>query len=91
MDNKKIAFIFLIIGFLILYIDQYYRYNIKEQKEKIIYKYIPRTPIEEMEEPVFASDIFETMFSQPDPWILGLNDLDTRQKNKINKYFISAV
>lgn len=91
MDNKKIAFIFLIIGFLILYIDQHYRYNYKEQKEKIIYKYIPRTPIEEMEEPVFASDIFETMFSLPDPWILGLNDLDTREKNKINKYFISAV
>lgn len=62
MDNKKIAFIFLIIGFLILYIDQHYRYNYKEQKEKIIYKYIPRTPIEEMEEPVFASIYLKLCF-----------------------------
>ena len=85
------AFIFLIIGFIILYIDQYYRYQYKKPKEKIIYKYIPRTPLEELEEPVFASDIFETMFSQPDPWILGMNDLNTREKNRINQYFISAV
>jgi hypothetical protein len=44
-----------------------------------------------MDEPVFPSDIFETMFSQPDPWILTLNDLDTRKREDINKYFISAV
>jgi len=91
MEIKTISFILLIIGFIILYIDQYYRYNYRKPKERIIYKYIPRTPREELDEPVFASDIFETMFSQPDPWILSLNDLDTREKNKINQYFISAV
>jgi hypothetical protein len=91
MEIIYIAFIFIIIGFIILYIDQYYRYQYKKPKEKIIYKYIPRTPIEELEEPVFPSDIFETMFSQPDPWILELNDLDTRQRNKINQYYISAI
>ena len=92
MKIETFGIIIIIIGFIILYIDQYYRYKYKSlPKEKYIYKYIPRTPQEELDQPVFPSDIFETMFSQPDPWILTLNDLDTRQKGQLNKYFISAV
>lgn len=56
---------------------------------KTIYKYIPRTFEEEQNEPVYASDIFITMFSQPSPWIKSLNDMDFRKREAINKYFVS--
>ena len=92
MNNSITGIIIILIGFLILYIDQYYRYESREKpKEKIIYKYIPKSPQEELDEPVFVTDIFSTMFSQPDPWILDLNNLDTRKNDNINKYFISSV
>jgi hypothetical protein len=92
MQYQTIGIICLIIGFLIIYIDQYYRYKYNLLPKEIIeYRYLPRSPKEEMDEPVFPSDIFSTMFSQPDPWILTLNDLDTRKREDINKFFISAV
>ncbi len=92
MKYKTIGIICLIIGFIVIYSDQYYRYKYSLlPQEKIEYRYLPRTPQELLNEPVFPSDIFSTMFSQPDPWILTLNDLDTRKREKINKYFISAV
>lgn len=49
--------------------------NPKFAKEKIIYRYIPRTLIEEQEEPVFVSEIFSTMFKQSSTWLKGSNDL----------------
>jgi hypothetical protein len=91
-SNILVGIVLIIIGFIIIYIDQYYRYEIEKQPtEKIVYKYLPRSPQEELDQPVFPTDIFSTMFSQPDPWILDLNDLDMRQKNNQNKYFISAI
>lgn len=92
MKTHIIGIVCIIIGFIILYVDQYYRYKYNLLPQQIVeYRYLPRNFKEEMDEPVFPSDIFETMFSLPDPWILTLNDLDTRNKNNINKYFISAV
>ena len=34
-----------------------------------IYKYIPRTPEEEANNPVDIEDLFKTMFSEPSPWV----------------------
>lgn len=58
-------------------------------KEKIIYRYIPRTFEEEQNEPVYVSDIFNSMFTQQSPWVRSVNDFDTRKMEMINKYFIS--
>lgn len=58
-------------------------------QQQIIYKYIPRTHEEEMDEPVYPSDIFATMFSQPSPWIKGINEIDERKLQEINKYYVS--
>lgn len=60
-------------------------------KPQIIYRYVPRTFEEEQNEPVLISDIFKTMFTQQSPWIGNMNDLDTRKKEAINKYFISQI
>jgi hypothetical protein len=92
MLYQLIGLICIIIGFLLIYINQYYRYKFdKLPEERIEYRYLPRTAREQLDDPIFPSDIFETMFSQPDPWILSLNDLDTRRRENLNKYFISAV
>ncbi len=92
MLYQLIGLICIIIGFLLIYINQYYRYKFdKLPEERIEYRYLPRTAREQLDDPIFPSDIFETMFSQPDPWILSMNDLDTRRRENLNKYFISAL
>jgi hypothetical protein len=58
-------------------------------KQEIIYRYIPRTFEEEQNSPVLPSEIFKTLFSQQSPWIGSINELDTRNMEAINKYFIS--
>ena len=58
---------------------------------QIIYRYIPRTLDEEMDDPAYASDVFRVMFTQPSPWINNVdNDMD-RKKEAVNKYFISQI
>lgn len=58
---------------------------------QVVYRYIPRTLEEEMDDPVYISDIFNTMFTQPSPWINNVdNDMD-RKKESVNKYFISQI
>jgi len=63
----------------------------EKSKERIIYRYIPRTLEEEELDPAYPSEIFATMFTQPSTWIGGINDLDTRKREAINKYFVSQI
>ncbi len=63
----------------------------EKSREKIIYRYIPRTLAEEQEEPAMVSEIFATMFTQPSTWVGEVNDLDTRKKELINQYFVSQI
>jgi hypothetical protein len=56
-----------------------------------VYKYIPRTFEEEQNEPVYVSDIFSDMFSQPSPWMVSIGNIDQRKQEEINKYFISQI
>jgi hypothetical protein len=60
-------------------------------KQQIIYRYIPRSFDEEQEEPVYVTDIFKNMFTQPSTWIGETTDLDTRKREQINKFFISQM
>jgi hypothetical protein len=89
--NIIIIIIFLTIGFIFLYIDQQKKFESSSKEEKIIYRYVPRSPQEEISEQIFPSDIFETMFSQPTPWLVSVNDLDARKSEEINKYFVSQI
>jgi len=94
MINKHtiIIFLLLITGFIFLYIDLYKKLMKRcEPQEKIIYRYVPRTPYDELHQELFPSDIFETMFAQPSPWINAVNDLDAKQSKLVNKYFISQI
>jgi len=62
-----------------------------EKQPKVIYKYIPRTFEEEQLDPIFASEVYETMFSQPSPWVLSIREYDQRKQEKINNYFVSQL
>lgn len=58
-------------------------------RQKIIYRYVPRTFDEEQQDPAYPSDIFKAMFTQPSAWNNGVNDFEKRRNLSINKYFIS--
>jgi hypothetical protein len=59
--------------------------------KKTVYKYIPRTLKEEEESPIYVSEIFRTMFTQPSVWIDSINENQERKTDTINKYYISQM
>lgn len=61
----------------------------RQCNEKIVYRYIPKTFAEEQEEPVYVSEIFNKMFTQPSPWVTSINEIDYEQLRKVNDYFVS--
>jgi len=92
-NNKYIIILGLFtLGFVFLYIDLYQRMLARTKPQRqIVYRYLPDTRPDELGDNIFPSDVFATMFSQPSPWIHSVNDIDTRQKDKINQYFISQI
>lgn len=58
---------------------------------KIIYKYIPRTLADSEKEPVFVSQIFKTMFTQPSVWIDSIYNDSQRVNEPLDKYYISQM
>jgi len=89
---RAIILIIIFIGILFVTIETVrIQAGLIEQKPKIEYKYIPRTFEEEQMQPVFVSEIFETMFSQPSPWILSVREYDQRKQEKINAYFVNQL
>ena len=58
-------------------------------KEKIIYRYIPRTLQEEQKEPIPPSEIFKNMFMEPSTWAKSINTYDRRKTEELNRYFVS--
>ncbi len=87
---KGFFIITLIIGIILLVI--YYILNQEEGfKQNIVYKYIPRTLKEDEESPIFVSEIFKTMFTQPSVWIDSINIDQDRMKEKIDKFYISQM
>jgi hypothetical protein len=74
----------LLIGIFLIVIDRY-------SQPKIIYKYIPRTLEEESNQPVYVTDIFKSMFSEPGTWNYGLVDYDNRDGEPANAYNISQM
>ena len=80
------------IGIIFIVIDVVkVQEGLVDKEPKIIYRYIPKSFEEEQMEPVFASEIFETMFSQPSPWLLSIREYDQRKQENINKYYINQL
>jgi hypothetical protein len=70
----------------------YYILNQEEgYRQNIVYKYIPRTLEEDEMSPIYVSEIFKTMFTQPSIWIDSINKDQNRMKEKIDKFYISQM
>ena len=90
MDILRGFFLIMLIIGIILIIVYYFSSNIIGNCEpQIIYKYIPRTLEEEETQPIYVSEIFKTMFTQPSVWINSIQDDYFRKQEDIHKYFIS--
>ena len=92
MGSFNLIIAFIVLGFGLIYYDQHLRLKSQSQpKTKVIYRYMPRSPQDELALPVFPSDIFETMFTQPTPWIASQNYLNKKRTEQLNKNFISQI
>lgn len=54
---------------------------------KIEYRYIPRTFDQEQNEPVKISQLFNSMFVEPTPWVRDLGIKPSQ--SDLNRYFVS--
>jgi len=91
MISKNVLIFIIFISILCITIGLTLNINsyLQQPRETIIYRYIPRTFQQEQDEPVYVSDIFESMFTQDSPWVRSINSIDNRRQEAINKYFIS--
>uniref|UniRef100_A0A6C0J501 Uncharacterized protein n=1 Tax=viral metagenome TaxID=1070528 RepID=A0A6C0J501_9ZZZZ len=55
---------------------------------KIEYRYIPRTFEQEQDNPVKVSELYNTMFTQPTPWIKGITESKSKNTDP-NRYYIT--
>ena len=81
----------LMIGIILLVVYFIVKQETDTCDKKTIYKYIPRTLREEEESPIYVSEIFKTMFTQPSVWIDSINENEERKTDTINKYYISQM
>jgi hypothetical protein len=84
--------IIFIIGIILITISLTKAHNPPEPP-KTIYTYVPRTFIEDQENPIPLDDIFYSMFNSPDPYVLSV-DVERRKRDigeNINKYYVSAI
>lgn len=92
MIFKAIIILLIMFGLTFIITDvARIKAGLVEKKPEIIYRYIPRTFDEEQEDPVYVSEIFDTMFSQPSPWLVSVREYDQRKQENINQYFINQV
>jgi len=82
--------IIFIIGLILLVVYFLTKTELSNKcNQKVIYKYLPRTLEQEESEPIFVSQIFGPMFTQPSVWIDSIYEDDKRKTDSLNKYFIS--
>ncbi len=88
LNNKIMMILIIFLGILSIAVA-IARTTAGTPERQIIYRYIPRSFNEEQNEPVYASDIFGSMFTQTSPWVRSSGSFDSRKMEAINKYFIS--
>lgn len=84
--------IIFIIGIILMIISLTKAYN--DCKPPVtIYRYVPRTFVEDQDNPVPLDDIFYFMFNNPTPWVSSV-DIERKKKDiqqNINQFYISQV
>ena len=85
--NNYLLFAF-ILGFLFIIIELV-KESVKNKDTQIIYRYIPRTFNDNFDDPIPVSTVFKKMFTNPSPWVSGLNSYDEKKQEQVNKYFVT--
>jgi hypothetical protein len=86
---KGFFLIILMLGIIMLVVYFFIKSELDKSNTKIVYKYIPRTLEEEEKDPIYVSQIFKSMFTQPTVWIDSVNENDYRKTENLNKFFLS--
>lgn len=84
--------IIFIVGLLAIIVNLVKTYN-PCPEQKVIYKYMPRTFVEEQENPIPLDDIFYSMFNSPTPWVASV-DVERRKNDigeNLNKYYVTQI
>ena len=85
----KLVFVFGFVLLVVAISRAYYKCD----GPVVSYRYIPRTFVEEQENPVPLDDIFYEMFNNPTPWVASV-DVE-RKKNDIgenlNRYYVNQI
>lgn len=67
---REIVILIIFVGLLFIATDMIrIKAGLIEKKPDIVYRFVPRTFEEEQLYPVYPSEIFETLFSQPSPLV----------------------
>ena len=90
-DISKIALLSVVfLGILLLVISIIK--NTKDPPETVVeYVHVPVTTDGEQAFNAYPSDIFESMFSKREPWVISNENFDRDKQAKINKYFVSQI
>lgn len=84
--------VLFIIGLFLVIISLVKSYN-PCPPPRIIYRYVPRTFIEEQENPIPLDDIFYSLFNDKTPWIASV-DVERRKTDigeNLNRYYVSQI
>lgn len=68
---KLLVIVLFVIG-ITLVLNGFYRNTMHCSPERIVYRYLPRSPSEESLNEVKVSDIFQPMFRDADPGVYGM-------------------
>ena len=79
---KVLGLLLILVGIMMIYLKLSEIENKKRQK--IEYRFIPRTFVMEQNNLPLPTDVFNKMFQDPSVW-MGYTDLDSKYKKKLNK------
>ena len=89
---RELIILIIFAGLLFIAVDLVrVKAGLVEKTPDIVYRFVPRTFEEEQMYPVYPSEIFETLFSQPSPWIVTTREYDRRKQEDINAYFVTQM
>lgn len=86
-----ICLILLVVLSVVLITINLTKLNYKCNKEKIVYRYVPKKMIEQQFNDNMPSEIFNSMFTDASPWIQSSSEKDHNKEEAVNKYFISQI
>lgn len=85
---KGVLILLLLCGIMLI-IYEFAKSDRTCPRQKVIYRYIPRTFEEEQNEPVYVSEIFQSLFSSPTEFVRGIGSYNYRKNERVNDFYIS--